>query len=59
MESSDIRLSVEALGSAYLGGISFTRLALAGRAVELRKGALVRADALFHSSRAPWCPEIF
>ena len=58
-ESPDIRLAIEALGSAYLGGISFTRLSLAGSVVELRNGALDRADALFHSPQAPWCPEIF
>ena len=58
-ESPDLRLTVEALGSAYLGGISFTRLALAGSVVELQNGALDRADALFHSPREPWCPEIF
>jgi hypothetical protein len=29
------------------------------RVRELRLGAITRADALFHSDRAPWCPEIF
>ena len=37
----------------------FPRLADAGRVVEHTKGALFRADALFRSARAPWCPEIF
>jgi predicted acetyltransferase len=55
----DLTLDVDALGSAYLGGFGFTRLADAGRAVEHTRGALLRADALFRSARAPWCPEIF
>jgi predicted acetyltransferase len=50
---------VGALGSAYLGGFTFAQLARAGRMEELRAGALERADALFRSDRAPWCPEIF
>jgi predicted acetyltransferase len=58
-EAPDLTLDVAALGSAYLGGFSFTRLADAGRAVECTPGALLRADALFRSARAPWCPEIF
>lgn len=55
----DLRLPVEALGSAYLGGFSFAQLARAGRVEELRPGALIRADALFRWHQAPWCPEIF
>lgn len=58
-EAPDLTLDVDALGSAYLGGFSFTRLADAGRAVEHTQGALLRADALFRSARAPWCTEIF
>jgi predicted acetyltransferase len=55
----DLRLGVDMLGSAYLGGFTFTELERAGRVEELRKGALARADALFRSDRHPWCPEIF
>jgi hypothetical protein len=29
------------------------------RVEELVPGALARADTLFGSDRAPWCPEIF
>jgi predicted acetyltransferase len=58
-EAPDLTLDVDALGSVYLGGFGFTRLADAGRVVEHTKGALLRADALFRSARAPWCPEIF
>jgi predicted acetyltransferase len=56
---ADIALSAQSLGSAYLGGISFASLARAGRAEELKDGALMRADALFRWDRHPWCPEIF
>jgi predicted acetyltransferase len=58
-EAPDLSLDVAALGAAYLGGFGFTRLADAGRAVEHTRGALLRADALFRSARAPWCNEIF
>ncbi len=55
----DLRLPVESLGSAYLGGFTFAQLARAGRVDELGKGALDRADALFRTDCYPWCPEIF
>ena len=56
---ADLACDVTALGSAYLGGFSFRQLARAGQIEERREGALARADALFASDRAPWCPEIF
>jgi Sterol carrier protein domain len=49
---------VTALGSVYLGGFTWTHLANALR-VEGTPDALARADALFHTPRAPWCPEMF
>ena len=55
----DLRLSVDALGSTYLGGFSFADLLRAGRVEEVREGAIARADALFRTDRKPWCPEIF
>jgi predicted acetyltransferase len=55
----EIRLDVNALGSTYLAGFSFAQLARAGRIEEAHPGALARADALFATDRAPWCPEIF
>ena len=58
-DEADLRLDVRDLAAAYLGGFSFARLALAGRAHELRAGALNRADEMFRTERAPWCPEIF
>jgi predicted acetyltransferase len=55
----DLRLSVDALGSVFLGGFGFADLARAGRVEEVKDGAVARADALFRVDRKPWCPEIF
>jgi predicted acetyltransferase len=56
---ADLALDVGALGSAYLGAVSFAQLREALRAEELREGAVERADALFAWHPFPWCPEIF
>jgi predicted acetyltransferase len=58
-EEPDLRLPVQSLGSALLGGVSFAALRRAGRLVELKEGAVARADSLFRWDRHPWCPEIF
>jgi len=58
-ESPDLVLKASALGSAYLGGVSFTRLAEAGDVEARTYRALERADRIFASPRAPWCPEVF
>jgi predicted acetyltransferase len=55
----DLRLDVQALASAFLGGFSFAELARGGRVEEAARGGLARADAMFRTDRAPWCPEIF
>ena len=55
----DVRLDATALGTGYLGAISFGQLARAGLVEEASRGGLARADALFAADRAPWCPEIF
>jgi predicted acetyltransferase len=55
----ELRLDVQALASVYLGGFTFAQLARAVRVEELAAGALARADALFATAAAPWCPEIF
>ena len=55
----ELRLDVADLGSAYLGGFTFADLARALRVEELADGALERADGLFRTRSAPWCPEIF
>ena len=56
---AELACDITAMGSVYLGGFSFARLARAGRVTELREGAAARADLLFPTDRAPWCPEIF
>ncbi len=49
----DLRLSVDALGSVYLGGFTFADLVRAGRLEEAKEGAVARADAhLSHRSKA-------
>src|SRR5712691_3731278 len=55
----DVRLDVQALGSVYLGGFSFADLARGERVEEVARGGIARADALFRTAAAPWCPEIF
>jgi predicted acetyltransferase len=57
--SPDLRCSVSVLGSAYLGGFSWTRLSQALRVEEFTPGAASRADEIFRTRSAPWCPEIF
>jgi predicted acetyltransferase len=58
-DSADIALDVRDLGSVYLGGCTFAQLHRALRIEELRPGAVARADTIFRTDRAPWCPEIF
>jgi predicted acetyltransferase len=57
--AADIALDVDALGSAYLGAVSFAQLRDGLRSEELRGGAVELADALFAWRPLPWCPEIF
>jgi predicted acetyltransferase len=56
---ADIRLDIQALACAYLGGFTFADLARAGRVEEVARGGIARADALYRVDRKPWCPEIF
>jgi predicted acetyltransferase len=58
-DDADLVLETNDLASVYLGGFSFTDLARAGRGVETRDGARRRADLMFATDRAPWCPQIF
>lgn len=55
----DLALTVAELGSAYLGGMSLTALAGAGRVEERTAGALRRADLMFGSDEPPWCSTDF
>jgi len=54
-EAPDLALGVHDLGALYLGGVSATTLARAGRVDERRPGALRAADVFFSSPTAPWC----
>ena len=54
--AADLTLAAEALGAAYLGGVTFTTLAGAGRVIENSAGALLRADRMFAGERQPWTP---
>jgi predicted acetyltransferase len=56
---ADVRLDVQALAAAYLGGFTFAELARAGRVEEVARGGVARADALYGVDVKPWCPEIF
>ena len=58
-ELPDLRLDVSALGSAYLGGVTFRQLRAGLRLVELKEGAVARADRVFATDAHPWCPEVF
>lgn len=55
-QDADLALSAADLGAIYLGGISPSVLARAGRIRELRPGALDTADSMFSWPLAPWCP---
>ncbi|MEO6351366.1 MAG: GNAT family N-acetyltransferase [Candidatus Limnocylindrales bacterium] len=58
-DAPDLRLDVTDLGAVYLGGITFARLASAGRTEELSVGARATAERMFVSDVPPWCPEVF
>jgi predicted acetyltransferase len=58
-EEADLALDVTDLGAVYLGGVSLSALAAAGRVRELRPGALTAADVAFRWHRAPGSIEVF
>jgi predicted acetyltransferase len=58
-DTPDIQLDITDLGAVYMGGFRFASLARAARTVECTPGARARADAMFASTDAPWCPEVF
>jgi predicted acetyltransferase len=58
-DEPDLRVDADALGSAYLGGVTFAQLRNALRVEEVTEGAVARADDLFRTDLHPWCPEIF
>lgn len=53
-DAAAIALSVNDLGSLYLGGVSALTLTRAGRITELRPGSAVVVDSAFRSPVAPW-----
>ncbi len=53
-----IELTAADLAAAYLGGVSFSTLARAGRVEENLSGALRLADDMFRTNRAPWSLEL-
>jgi predicted acetyltransferase len=55
----DLELDASDLAATYLGAVSFHALARAGRVTERTDGALRRADAMFATEVAPWCPHVF
>ncbi|MFE6931517.1 GNAT family N-acetyltransferase [Streptomyces sp. NPDC057699] len=58
-DEPELALSAADLGAAYLGGVSLTMLAGAGKVRELREGALAPAALAFSSDVQPWCPHGF
>lgn len=58
-EPAELALDITDLGAVYLGAFSFAQLASAGRTVEMVLGARARADSMFATELAPWCPEVF
>lgn len=57
--ATELLVDITDLATTYLGAFSFTQLIRAGRVTEKVEGAAARADALFRTPFAPWCPEIF
>ncbi|MFF4367408.1 GNAT family N-acetyltransferase [Streptomyces sp. NPDC001594] len=58
-DAAELALSARELGAAYLGGVTLTSLAAAGRVRELRPGALRGASRAFTGDVAPWLPHNF
>ncbi|WP_414938958.1 GNAT family N-acetyltransferase [Amycolatopsis sp. cmx-11-51] len=56
---ADLRLDVDTLASLYLGHGLVSDLVTTGRVEVLDEAAVTRADALFHTVRAPWCGTFF
>ena len=58
-DAPDLRCDIADVAAAYLGAFSFAQLAAAARVSEVAAGGVARADALFRTDRAPWCPRVF
>ena len=55
-DAPDIAIGVAALGSTFLGTVSFTTLEQAGLLDEKKAGALERANRMFAVQQLPWTP---
>ncbi|MDQ3916802.1 MAG: GNAT family N-acetyltransferase [Actinomycetota bacterium] len=55
----EVQIGIADLGSLYLGQFTFAQLAAAGRIAAPDAAALARADDMWRTTVAPWCPEIF
>jgi predicted acetyltransferase len=55
----DLALGAPELGAIYLGGVSLSTLAAAGRVRGLTSGAVARADRFFTTLPSPWCTTHF
>ena len=58
-DAPDFACDITDLAAAYLGAFSFAQLAGAARVSEVAPGGVARADGLFRTDRAPWCPRVF
>ncbi|MFB7498938.1 GNAT family N-acetyltransferase [Streptomyces sp. NPDC056161] len=58
-ESAELVLDISELATLWLGDESAVRLAALGRIEDVREGAAHVADALLHTPRRPWCPDVF
>ena len=57
--AADLALTAGELGAIYLGGVTPSVLARAGRVRELRPGAVALADAIFAAEMTPWATTHF
>ncbi|MEU3982961.1 GNAT family N-acetyltransferase [Streptomyces sp. NPDC026672] len=57
--TAELTLGASELAALWLGDESVARLAALGRVREEREGAAREADALLHTPRRPWCPDLF
>jgi predicted acetyltransferase len=55
----DLTVDIAHLGAAFLGNERFHRLLRAGRVQQHTEGAAVRADRMFFTEPAGWCPQEF
>ena len=58
-DEPSLRMSVEDLGAAYLGGTSLSTLAATGRVTASDEATLATTSLAFGWHVAPWCPVIF